>query len=60
MRETIKAFLIAQLEDYAIEQIFNKQSTAGIYEAKKVIDKSFSALEELFKKPDAKGTSSPR
>lgn len=51
MRETVKAFLITQLEDLAIQRVFDKQTVAGIYEARKVIDSSFSKLEELFDKP---------
>ncbi len=49
MREAVKAFLIDQLKEMAIETVFDKKATAGIYEARKVIDKAFDKLIELYK-----------
>jgi hypothetical protein len=34
-REAFKAFLIGVLEERAVEKVFSKQATAGIYEAAK-------------------------
>jgi hypothetical protein len=47
-REAVKTFLIDNLKEMAVDTVFDKKATAGIYEAKKVIDKSFEKLEEIF------------
>jgi len=47
-RESFKAFLIGVLEERAVEKVFSKQATAGIYEARKVIDEAFQTLEEMY------------
>ncbi len=48
-REAVKTFLIERLKEMAIETVFDKKATAGIYEARKVIDRAFERLEELYK-----------
>ena len=50
-REAVREFLIKNLEEMAVERVFDKQSVAGIYEARKVISRSFDKLDELFGKP---------
>ncbi len=47
-REAVKNFLIEQLKEMAIDTIFNKKATAGIYEARKVIDKAFDELVDRY------------
>lgn len=47
-REAVKEFMIANLRETAVEKVFNKGAVAGIYEAKKAIDKSFDKLDELY------------
>lgn len=48
LRETVRAFMQEQLKQLAVERVMDKQSVAGIYEANKVIDKTFAALDELY------------
>ena len=61
MRETVKEFIIEHLKKHAVDQIFSKQATAGIYEAKKAVDDAFSRMQELFeKKPSKKEFDTPR
>lgn len=47
-REAVKAFMLGQLEEMTIEKVFANQPTTGIYEAKELIEKMFSRLEELY------------
>lgn len=49
MREDVKAFMIALLEEETVRRVFSGKSTVGILEAKELVDKSFSKLEELYK-----------
>ena len=49
-REAVKLFMVEQLREMAVEQVFNKKAIAGIYEARKVIDKTFDKLAELYGK----------
>jgi hypothetical protein len=48
MREAVQAYFMASLHDLAVERVFGKQTISGVYEAKKVIEKSFEKLEEEF------------
>ena len=50
-REAVKAFFIQTLEELAVERVFDKQSVAGIYEARKVVSKVFDKLEEKYGTP---------
>lgn len=53
-RETVKLFMIEALKELAWEASFKGESTEGISDARKMIDKMFSKLEDLFKeKPKA-------
>jgi hypothetical protein len=54
LREAVKAFMIEQLREMAVERVFDKKAISGIYEARKVVDATFDKLEELYaekKKP---------
>lgn len=53
MRNTVKEFMVAQLEQMAIDRTFNKEDVVGIAEAKELVDKTFSKLKELYE-PEAK------
>jgi hypothetical protein len=50
LREAFQSFLIEQLKTMAVDTVFDKKATAGIYEAKKVIDRAFEKLDELYGK----------
>lgn len=52
LREAVKAFLLEELHNLAVERVFGKQTVAGIYEGKKVIDKAFDKLGVLYGKID--------
>ena len=47
-RETVKGFLISNLEVMAIDAVFNKESVEGIAVAKDLVEKSFNKLAELY------------
>lgn len=49
MREEVKAFMIALLEAETVQRVFNGKDVVGILEAKQLVDKSFSKLEELYR-----------
>jgi hypothetical protein len=59
-REAVREFFIKNLEEMAVERVFDKQSVAGIYEARKVITRSFDKLDELFGKPKVQKTFNSR
>lgn len=48
MRDAVKDFMVAQLEQMAIDRTFNKEDITGIAEAKELVDKTFSKLKELY------------
>lgn len=48
MREDVKAFMTVLLEEETVRRVFSGKSTVGILEAKELVDKSFSKLEELY------------
>lgn len=47
-REAVKEFLLSNLKEEAVERVFDKKAIAGLYEASKCIEKTFSKLEELY------------
>lgn len=47
-REAFKAFQIQVLHEMAVDKVFDKKAIAGMYEAKKVVERSFEKLEETF------------
>ena len=49
MREDVKAFMISLLEEETVRRVFSGKDVVGILEAKELVDKSFSKLEELYK-----------
>ena len=53
MREAVKAYMLETLRELAVERVFTKESTEGIYEAQEVVEKTFDKLQEEFgvKKP---------
>lgn len=58
-REAVKEFMIGQLQLMAVETVFAKGSVEGIYEARKLVDKMFNRLAELYaplKKPSTESS----
>ncbi len=53
-REAVKDFIIAELKASAIENVFAKKATAGIYEANRAIENAFEKLEDEFGKKEKK------
>lgn len=51
-REAVKAFMIEQLEEMTIENVFNDKQITGLYEAKLLVDKMFNTLEETYKQKE--------
>jgi hypothetical protein len=49
MREEVKTFMISLLEAETVQRVFSGKNVVGILEAKELVDKSFSKLEELYK-----------
>lgn len=49
-REAVKAFMLQNLSEIAVELAFDGKSVAGIPEAKKCVDKAFDKLDELYGK----------
>lgn len=47
-RDAFKEFQLELLREMAAERVFAKQTVAGIYEAQRIITKSFERLEELY------------
>ena len=60
MREAVKAFMIEQLKEMAVEQVFDNKAVSGIYEARKVVDTTFDRLEELYAEKKKPVIESPR
>lgn len=50
MRESVHEFMIEALREVAAEHAFAGQDTAGIYEAKKAVELTFTKLRELYSK----------
>lgn len=50
-RESVKQFMINQLEVMAVETVFKKDSVDGICEARKLVDRMFGTLSELYDSP---------
>lgn len=63
LKDTVHEYLIAFLKEKALERLFEdeEKSTYGFSEAKMVIDKAFTNLDDIFEpKAKASGTNSPR
>lgn len=59
MREAVRAALTQALEQLAVERVFSKQAIGGLYEGKKVVDKTFDNLKDQFTiKPKSSNQSS--
>lgn len=50
-REEVKSFMLANLEEMAIQAVFEKKPVEGIAEAKELVDKTFNRLAELYAEP---------
>lgn len=50
MLAAVNEFFIENLKRMAVDTVFDKKATAGIYEAKKLLDLSFDKLDELYGK----------
>lgn len=48
-RDDVKNFMMNVLEEVAVERVFGGKNVVGILEAKELIEKSFSKLEEIYK-----------
>lgn len=48
-RDDVKNFMMSVLEEVAVERVFGGKNVVGILEAKELIEKSFSKLEEIYK-----------
>lgn len=48
-RDDVKNFMMNVLEEVAVERVFGGKDVVGILEAKELIEKSFSKLEEIYK-----------
>lgn len=44
----LKAFMFQVLDEEALERVYKGQDTASLKEARKLIEKSFKKLDELF------------
>ena len=51
-REAVKAFLMEQLKELAIERAFDGDDVVGIKEARDTIVRSFDRLDEMYGKKD--------
>lgn len=49
-REDVKEFLHLMLKEEAVSRVFTGKDVVGLLEAGVLIDKTFSKLEELYKK----------
>jgi len=58
--EAVKVFMLEQLEQMAVEAVFSKKPTDGIFEAKELVDKMFATLKELYEPRQKAVIESPR
>lgn len=54
IKEAVKAYLLEELATKAIEAVFQKKSTAGIYEANRVIEDCFRDGEKRYQQATEK------
>lgn len=61
-REAVKAAIIERLKSDATDAVFKKQSTAGLYEANRAVERFFEDLSDKFgkKKTEKSKHESPR
>lgn len=59
-RETVREFMLAQLDKTALEYVYEQKDTKPIAEAKKVIEQTFIELKELYSQDKKKETYNPR
>jgi hypothetical protein len=50
MRDSVKAFMIEELKEMAVEKTFAGQETKGIKEARDCLDKTFNKLGQMYGK----------
>ena len=58
-REAVKEFLLKNLNDLALERVYNKGNTEAIADAREVIENSFTELRELFEKKKDREVENP-
>lgn len=51
-RETFKAFMLAQLDEMALETLYAGKDVKGFQEARELVDKTFSKLKDLYAPKD--------
>lgn len=49
VRDTVKAFLLEHVNQYAVTKVLNREDTSGVADAKDIIEAAFSDLMENFK-----------
>lgn len=52
VRETVKAFMLTELNDMAVEAVFAKKPVEGMAEAKELVERVFDKLKELYAPKD--------
>ena len=48
MKEEVKAFMVSQLKDMAVERVFEDKPIVGLYETNELIDKMFLTLDQKY------------
>lgn len=59
-RETVREFMLAQLDKLALEYVYEQKDTKGIAEARNVIENTFVELKELYSQDKKKEVYNPR
>lgn len=60
VRDTLREFMLAQLDKLALEYVYEQKDTKPIAEARKVIENSFTELKELYSQDKKKEVYNPR
>ena len=55
-REAVKSFLLKQLDEVALERVYDGEDTKGIADAKETIEKAFVEMKELYGKEQKPNT----
>ena len=55
-REAVKSFLLKQLDEVALERVYDGEDTKGIADAKETIEKAFIEMKELYGKEQKPNT----
>lgn len=55
MKQAVEEYLAMHLDAMALTRVYRKEDTAGIADAKEIIDNAFAELDDLFGKEKVKG-----